>query len=214
MRKSINLKKITLNSKVIILGIIFYLILLLSIFLILKLNPNVKEKDLKISKIEDTKEKNLNYKEAYVNNVESVSNSTSNNHNKSNRYITIPSINMYNEEIHEGVDQETLKNNVGHFIFSADFNGNVCLAAHNYSVYTSDLFKNLHTLKTGDKIIYSFNGAQRKYAVKEIFEVASNDFSVLEETNENVITCITCTINNDKNKRLCLRAVEIKEENK
>ena len=67
MRKSINLKKITLNSKVLILGIIFYLILLLSIFLILKLNPNVKEKDLKISKIEDTKEKNLNYKEAYIN---------------------------------------------------------------------------------------------------------------------------------------------------
>lgn len=212
--KSINLKKITLSSKVLILSIFFYLVLLIIIFLILNINPNVKEKEVKISKIEDVQEKTKSYKEAYVaSHVESDNKPTLDSQkNKSNKHITIPSIGMFNEEIYEGVDQNTLENNIGHFTFSPDFNGNVCLAAHNYSVHSSDLFKNLNKLKTKDEVIYSFNGTQRKYAVKEIFEIASNDFSVLGETSENVITCITCTQNNDKNKRLCLKAVEIKEE--
>lgn len=204
-------EKITLNSNVLILGVVINILFLFSLFLFIHLNPNVNSKELKITKIEDAKEKeaikNYEYVEEIKNtNKKAVITSTS------NKSITIEKINMFDEPIYEGVDQDTLKENIGHFPSSSDFNGNVCLAAHNYGVYSSDLFKNLSNLNVGDKITYNFNGNLRKYAVKEIYEVASNDLSILEKSDSNILTCITCTKNNDKDIRICLRAEEIKGE--
>lgn len=212
--KKFKLKKITLSSKVLIIGSLFNLLFLFSLLLFMKLNPSVNSKELKISKIEDVNQSEIKEEYIYLNdgldeNKENIISVGKNISNITNKSISIEKINMFNEPIYEGVDQETLAEKIGHFPFSSDFEGNVCLAAHNYSVKNSNLFKNLVNLNAGDKITYSFNGKIKKYAVKEIYEISSKNLSVLEDTDKNTLTCITCTKNNDKDRRVVLRAEEI-----
>ena len=126
-------------------------------------------------------------------------------------YLTIEKINIYNEVIKEGTQDNILKNNIGHFSNTSRFNGNVCIAAHNYGIRNSNLFKDLDKLKIGDIITYKTDYGQKKYKVSKITEIKSTDFSVLDNTNENIITLITC-IKTRKDIRLCVKANELKEE--
>lgn len=212
--KKIKFKKITLSSKSLLLGSLFNLLFLFSLLMLIHLNPNVNSKELKISNIEDVKLNGTKKDYIYINDTleEKGENIINFGSNITNKCITIEKINMFNEPIYEGVDQDTLKEKIGHFPSSSDFDGNVCLAAHNYSVKSSDLFTNLSNLNVGDKITYSFNGNLRNYAVKEIYEISSKNLSVLDDTEKNILTCITCTKDNNKDKRVCLKAEEIKGE--
>lgn len=63
-------------------------------------------------------------------------------------------------------------------------------------------------LKNGDEIIYKTKLGTKKYIVYEKQIIASTDWSVIENTNENIVTLITC-IENDASSRLCIRAKEI-----
>ena len=126
-------------------------------------------------------------------------------------YLTIEKANLKDEVIKEGTKDNILKNNIGHFSNTSRYNGNVCLAAHNYSVNNSCLFSNLDKLEIGDEIIYKTEYETSKYKVNSINEIKSNDFKVLENTNENILTLITC-IGLRKDVRLCVKAIKIKEE--
>lgn len=107
--------------------------------------------------------------------------------------------------IYEGTSLDTLKKGVGHFENSPYLNGNVCLAAHN----TNEYWAKLHTLENGDKITYiSFLGT-KEYQVKNVTKISETDWTLLQNSDENILTLITC-VKGDKPKRLCVQAIEVK----
>lgn len=125
--------------------------------------------------------------------------------------MTIEDIGIFDNDIIEGISDNDLKSNICHFPNTATFNGNICIAAHNYSIPSSDLFKNLQNIHIGSIIEYKNEYASRKYKVSYIDKISETDLSVLENTSENIITMITC-VNDRKDIRLCVKAIEIKEE--
>ena len=147
-----------------------------------------------------------------VQTISSVKVENDNNANYNNDEIgslTIEKIGMSHEKIKEGVNDNILKNNIGHFSNTPIFNGNVCFAGHNYSIKGSNLFKYLNRLKIGDIVIYETMYGTRQYKVLKIYNIKSTDFSVLDNSEENALTFITC-IGNRKDIRLYVKAIEYK----
>ena len=120
-------------------------------------------------------------------------------------YLKIDSINLY-APIKDGTDLKNLKEAIGHFKESSYFSGNICFAAHNRG-HNQNFFENLKDVKKGDEVTYITKYAEQKYYVSEIKEVEETDLSVLNPTEENQLTLITC-IANQKEKRLCVIATE------
>lgn len=106
--------------------------------------------------------------------------------------------------VYEGTDLSTLKIGVGHFSSSPLVDGNVCFAAHN----TSKFWKNLHKLEKNDIITYTNIAGKMDYRVFNIIEIDETNFDLLQNTQKNIITLITCVKNNPQ-KRLCVQAERI-----
>lgn len=107
--------------------------------------------------------------------------------------------------IFDGTSLDVLEKGVGHFRQSSYSDGNVCLAAHN----TKQYWAKLHTLRKGDKITYvSFLGT-RDYEVTNVIKIRENDWSYIENTEENLLTLITC-VKGEPSQRLCVQALEVK----
>lgn len=123
-------------------------------------------------------------------------------------YLEIPIIYL-NASIAEGTTKEIINQFIGHFEESKKWAGNVCLAAHNRG-YENNYFSKLKDLKEGDKIIYHYKNSNREYIVKKNFIIQDTDLSCLEDTEDNIITLITC-VENEPNYRRCVKAIENKE---
>lgn len=106
--------------------------------------------------------------------------------------------------IYEGTTQDILKIGVGHFEDTPNFDGNVCFAAHN----TNKFWAKLKNLKNGSKIVYTSYLGKREYEVFSSKQIEETDLTSLENTEENIITLITC-VKGQKEKRLCVQAREI-----
>ncbi len=111
--------------------------------------------------------------------------------------------------VREGSDNVILKNYIGHIENTAIYDGNIALAAHNRGNKYS-YFARLNELEEGDIVVYKTKFYTRQYKVNSIKAIFETDLSVLENTEENKITMITC-IANKKNQRLCVQATEIME---
>ncbi len=120
-------------------------------------------------------------------------------------YLKIDSINL-NAPIKDGTELSTLKTAIGHFKETAYFNGNVCFAAHNRG-YNQNFFEKLNELKKGDKVEYITKYTTQEYYVTDIKEVEETDLTVLNPTEQDQVTMITC-IKNQKEKRLCVIATK------
>lgn len=120
--------------------------------------------------------------------------------------LEIPKIQIV-APIQEGTSNKVLKVAVGHFSESSFWNGNVALASHNRSKDVQ-YFEKINELQNGDEIIYKTKLGIRKYAVYESKTIDDTDWSVIENSTENIITLITC-VKNDPAIRLCVRAKEI-----
>lgn len=70
-------------------------------------------------------------------------------------------------------------------------------------------FARLNELDKGDIITYKTKFYTRQYKVDNIQVIYETDWSLLESTEENKLTMITC-ISNKRNQRLCVQATEIK----
>lgn len=68
--------------------------------------------------------------------------------------------------------------------------GNVAIAGHRNT--HGSPFLNLHKLQAGDEIILTYRHKQYTYAVQEVFETHSRDWSVIDPTPEPVLTLTTC----------------------
>ena len=67
--------------------------------------------------------------------------------------------------------------------------------------------KRLKELREGDEIIYIHNEINRIYEVTKNKIIKDTDIDVLENTEENILTLITC-VENEPNYRRCVQAEE------
>ena len=120
--------------------------------------------------------------------------------------IQIPAINL-NALIAEGTSKEVMDEFVGHFEETVKRNGNIGLAAHNRG-YKVNYFQNLKKLKEGDEIIYKYKEFEKRYVVKTLKIISDEDWSLLENTEDNRITLITC-VENEPQYRRAVQAIEV-----
>ena len=110
--------------------------------------------------------------------------------------------------VKEGSDSNILSDYIGHIEETAIYDGNIGLAGHNRGNKYS-YFARLNELKEGDIVTYKTKFYERNYKVDKIVVILETDWSLLQNTEENKITMITC-IANKSNQRLCVQATEIK----
>ena len=120
--------------------------------------------------------------------------------------IVIPSIDL-KATIVEGTTQEILKYAVGHFENTEIWDGNVALASHNRGSY-AHYFSRINELKNGEEIIYITSMGERRYRVTENVIISETNVEVLENTEDNTITLITC-VTGRKDKRQCIKGKKI-----
>ena len=108
--------------------------------------------------------------------------------------IEIPSINL-SQGIVKGVTDDILKYYLGHFESSVmpGEKGNFAVAGHRVSDY-SESFINLYKVKQGDKVLVKYNNNEYVYEIEEKFVVNPWQVDVLENTQDEIITLVTCTV--------------------
>lgn len=123
--------------------------------------------------------------------------------------LKIQKINL-EAKINEGTTKEIMDEYIGHFEETPKEVGNIGLAAHNRG-YKNNYFENLKKLQIGDEITYIYKGKEKNYKVNKISIVKDTDWSILENTEENELTLITC-VENEPEYRRCVKAEEIRKE--
>ena len=119
--------------------------------------------------------------------------------------LEIPSINL-KANIKNGTDAETLNKYIGHFVETQVEEGNIGLAAHNRG-YEVNYFARLKELKDGDEIIYQYKNMKKIYEVTKCKIIKDTDWEILENTEDNMLTLITC-VENEPEYRRCVQAEE------
>ena len=123
--------------------------------------------------------------------------------------ITIKKIDLKAPVI-EGSTQKILQEYIGHMPETASYDGNIGLAGHN-RLNKYSYFARLNELNLNDEIIYETKFFTRKYKIIKKTVIYDTDWSYFKNTKDNRITMITC-IKDKPNQRLCVQAIEIKEE--
>lgn len=126
-------------------------------------------------------------------------------HLKSLGVLEIPKINL-KAEVKDGTTNDVINEYIGHFQSTSLWFGNIALCAHNNG-YSKNHFARLNELVKGDEITYSTKYGKRTYIVEDIQEISKTNVEVLENSEENRLTLITC-ITNQPEKRLCITAIE------
>ena len=108
----------------------------------------------------------------------------------------------------EGTTNEVLRRGVGHFESSSKENGNICLAAHNRG-YKYNYFQEIKKLENGDIITYMSESGNKNYKVFRNEVIEETDWTYLKNTEENIITLVTCE-ENAREYRTRIQAKEIK----
>lgn len=118
--------------------------------------------------------------------------------------LKIPALDL-TVKIYQGTDSAALKKGAGHFETASIWDGNVALAAHNRGV--ANHFGKIHTLNLGDTVKLTTKLGTRTYEVISVSKISSSDTSVLNTSNENIVTLITC-VQNEPDYRWCVVARE------
>lgn len=119
--------------------------------------------------------------------------------------LTIEKIGL-NATAKEGTTSDILLNYIGHIEETATYDGNIGLAGHNRGCKNS-YFARINELKIGDEIQYKTKFYDRIYVVDNIQVIYETDWSLLQSTDENRLTLITCIAGKSK-QRLCVQATE------
>lgn len=169
--------------------IIFMVISLFALNMIAKTVDDVKDKNISVSVQNVLTEEELDE-------LDMQENSNIGN-------LEIPKINL-KADIAEGIDLDIISSHIGHFSNSSVWDGNIALASHNRGSEVKHYFENIDKLDKGDVIIYRNEIGERRYEVYSVREIEYTDWSVTENTEENIITLITC-ITNKPELRLCVQ---------
>lgn len=124
--------------------------------------------------------------------------------------LTIPDIDLSVRVYESASEMEDMERGAAHFKSTSAWIGNIGISAHNVNFSGSaGYFYNLHKLTKGAVIEYETALGKREYTVDSIKEISENDWSLLNRTDDNRITLITC-ITGKPTMRLCVQAVEMK----
>ncbi len=111
-------------------------------------------------------------------------------------------------ETEEGGEMESMTKGVAHFAVTSAWDGNIGLCSHNVAPAGAvAYFRDIHKLAEGDIIRYKTALGEREYRVTEVKEISEDDWTVLNRSEENRLTLITC-ITGKPNMRLMVQAVE------
>ena len=116
--------------------------------------------------------------------------------------LSIPAIGL-TVKVYQGTDSATLAKGAGHFIETSAWNGNIAVAGHNRGV--NNHFGKIHTLNVGDTITYETKLGTRSYEVFAVSKIAVDDGTVLCDSAENIITLVTCVMDQPQY-RWCVQA--------
>lgn len=117
--------------------------------------------------------------------------------------LKIPDLDL-SVKVYEGTDSATLAKGAGHFESTSFFNGNTAIAAHNRGV--ANHFGKIHTLDLGDTIKLTTKLGTKTYEVYSVSKISSDDFSVLNDSRDDIITLITC-VRDQPDYRWCVQAI-------
>ena len=118
--------------------------------------------------------------------------------------LKIPAINL-TVKVYQGTDSATLAKGAGHFANTSIWDGNVAIAGHNRGV--NNHFGRIHNLTVGDRITFTTRLGTRSYEVYSVSKISVDDVSVLDSSGANVLTLVTCVMD-QPSYRWCIRAVE------
>ena len=116
--------------------------------------------------------------------------------------LEIPALDL-SVRIYQGTDSKTLAKGVGHFEDTSIWEGNVAIAGHNRGV--NNHFGKIHTLDIGDTIKLTTQLGTHSYEVYSVSKIGVDDTSVLNDSTENIITLVTCVMN-QPDYRWCVQA--------
>lgn len=187
------MKKVTIVKMTLLFLLVLSIISI--VFVILRNNYIEEKKQILTEKVEESIENKVEEDKPIIQNGEIG-------------LIIIPSIGV-KAPIYEGTSKDILKYSVGHFIETDIWNGNVALASHNGGSY-AHYFSKINELENGEEIIYITNMGERRYEVVENKIIEETNVKILENTEENCLTLITC-VTGQKSKRQCIIGKEIKE---
>lgn len=120
--------------------------------------------------------------------------------------LKIPKLGL-SVKVYEDESLENLAKGAGHIKSTSCWDGNVAIAGHNRGV--TNHFGQIHTLKSGDQIVYTTTLGTRTYEVFSVEQIKETDFSRLDRSSENLITLITC-VRDVRDMRWCIQAREVK----
>lgn len=182
--------------------------LIISIILFISVNQVIGSIDfykyIPNKKIEEVAEK-INSIDLEKNITVAEDKDTTNTYQTNNWKIEIPVISL-SAEISEGTTTDVMNKYVGHFTNTSKADGNIGLAAHNRG-YPVNYFQNIKKLKRGDEIYYQYDNYKKIYIVDKILIIGDTDWSKLEQSEDNIITLITC-VENEPLYRRCIQATE------
>ena len=118
--------------------------------------------------------------------------------------LRIPAIDL-TVRVYQGTGSAALEKGAGHFESTSFFTGNTALAAHNRGV--TNHFGKIHTLNVGDTVKLTTKLGTRTYEVYSVAKISKDDVSVLNDSRVNIITLITCVMN-QPDYRWCVQARE------
>lgn len=106
--------------------------------------------------------------------------------------LSIPSIDL-EVALVDGVDAESLKRAVGHFKETPmpGEKGNCAISGHRSYTY-SQFFNRLDEVEPGDEVIIKTKTGEYKYVAYDKKIVEPDDISVLKNTDDPILTLITC----------------------
>ena len=114
--------------------------------------------------------------------------------------LVIPSIGV-NKKVYDGETVANMRLGAAHFEGTSGWDGNVAMCGHNRGSY--GYFGNIHTLKK-----YTTVYGTRKYQVYSVRKISRTDTSVLDPTDSNIITLVTC-VRDVPTQRWCVQAMAI-----
>ena len=116
--------------------------------------------------------------------------------------LKIPTLGL-SVKVYQGTDGDALRKGAGHFASTSIWDGNVAIVGHNRGV--NNHFGKIHTLDIGDTIKLTTKLGTRVYEVYAVHKVSVDDMSVLNDSSENIITLVTCVMN-QPDYRWCVQA--------
>ena len=116
--------------------------------------------------------------------------------------LKIPTLDL-SVKVYQGTDADALRKGAGHFASTSIWDGNVAIAGHNRGV--NNHVGRIHLLDYGDTIKLTTKLGTRTYEVYAIYKVSVDDMRVLNDSSENIITLVTCVMN-QPDYRWCVQA--------